>query len=79
MAHDTFQAGDLTAVIGDNEAHGKHTAGYNGIHQLTHRTEPTTLFVPTVAGLNLEHISDGDQELRARDDRRYSSSPAGRR
>ncbi len=60
MAHDTFQVGDLTAVIGDNQAHDKHLAGYNGIHQLTHRNAPTTLFVPTVAGLNLEHIFDGD-------------------
>jgi hypothetical protein len=64
MAHDTFQIGDLMAVIGDNEAHGEHRAGYNGIHSLTHKNEPTNLFVPTVAGLNLEHIMDGDQELR---------------
>jgi hypothetical protein len=62
--HDTFQIGDLTAVIGDNEAYGEHRAGYNGVHRLTHKNEPTTLFVPTVAGLNLEHIMDGDQELR---------------
>jgi hypothetical protein len=67
MAHETFQVGDLTAVIGDNKAHGQHKAGYNGLHQLTHRSEPTTLFVPTVAGLNLEHIFDGDQDLRGRD------------
>ena len=64
MAHDTFQIGDLTAVIGDNEGYGEHRAGYNGVHRLTHRSEPTTLFVPTVAGLNLEHIFDGAQELR---------------
>jgi hypothetical protein len=64
MAHDTFQVGDLTAVIGDNEAHDQHAAGYNGVHQLIHRSEPATLFVPTVAGLNLEHIFDGDKELR---------------
>lgn len=63
MPHDTFQAGDLTAVIGDNEAYGDHRAGYNGVHSLTHRTETTSLFVPTVAGLNLEHILDGDREL----------------
>lgn len=64
MAHDTFQIGDLTAVIGDNEPYGEHQAGYNGIHRLIHRTEPIPLFVPTVAGFNLEHIFDGDQELR---------------
>lgn len=62
MTHDTFQAGDLTAVIGDNAAAGaEHRAGYNGLWSLTHRTEPTNLFVPTVAGLNFEHIFDGDK------------------
>jgi hypothetical protein len=61
MAHDTFRAGDLTAVIGDNTASGEHRAGYNGVWSLTHRTEPTNLFVPTVAGLNFEHIFDGDK------------------
>src|SRR5206468_8932644 len=61
MAHDTFKAGDLTAVIGDNSAHGGHRAGYNGVWCLTHRTEPRSLFVPSVAGLNLEHIFDGDK------------------
>jgi hypothetical protein len=64
MPHDTFAVGDLTAVIGDNEAYGSHRAGYNGVHRLVHKSEPTTLFVPAVAGLNLEHIMDGDQELR---------------
>ena len=75
MAHDTFQVGDLTAVIGDNEAHGRHAAGYNGIHRLTHRSEPTTLFVPTVAGLNLEHIFDGDKDLRNRNDAKIFFEP----
>lgn len=62
MPHDTFRAGDLTAVIGDNSAAGEHRAGYNGVWSLTHRTEPANLFVPNVAGLNLEHIFDGDQQ-----------------
>lgn len=62
MARDTFQLGDLTAVIGDNEAYEGHRAGYNGVHRLTHRTNPKPLF--TVTGLNLEHIFDGDQDLR---------------
>jgi hypothetical protein len=61
MAHDTFRAGDLTAIIGDNAASGMHRAGYNGLWSLTHRTEPANLFVPTVAGLNFEHIFDGDR------------------
>ena len=62
MAHETFRAGDLTAVIGDNEAYQGHRAGYNGVHHLIHRTNPKPLF--TVTGLNLEHIFDGDQDLR---------------
>jgi hypothetical protein len=61
MAHDTFKAGDLTAVIGDNNTADKHRAGYNGVWSLTHRAEARTLFVPTVAGLNFEHIFDGDK------------------
>jgi hypothetical protein len=60
MAHDTFRAGDLTAIIGDNTAAGEHRAGYNGVWSLTHRTEPSNVFVPSVAGLNFEHIFDGD-------------------
>ena len=61
MASDTFTVGDLTAVVGDNAAAGTHRAGYNGLWSLTHRTEPVNLFVPTVAGLNFEHIFDGDR------------------
>lgn len=60
MAHDTFAVGDLTATIGDNAAHGDHRAGYNGLWSLTHKKEPTNLFVPAVAGFNLEHIFDGE-------------------
>jgi hypothetical protein len=62
MAHETFRAGDLTAVIGDNAADGMHRAGYNGVWSLTHRSEATNLFVPTVTGLNLEHYFDGDKD-----------------
>src|SRR5205814_401414 len=61
MANDTFRAGDLTAIIGDNAAGGEHRAGYNGVWSLTHRTQPANLFVPSVAGLNFEHIFDGDK------------------
>lgn len=75
MAHGTFQVGKLTAVIGDNQPHDQHRAGYNGIHQLIHRDEPTNLFVPAVAGLNLEHIFDGDKDLRARDDPKIFFEP----
>lgn len=61
MAHATFRLGDLTAIIGDNSAADGHRGGYNGLWSLTHRTESTNLFVPAVAGLNLEHIFDGDK------------------
>jgi hypothetical protein len=60
MPSDTFTLGDLTAVIGDNDAKGDHRAGYNGLWSLTHKTEPTNLFVPAVAGMNFEHIFDGE-------------------
>jgi hypothetical protein len=69
MAHATFRAGDLTATIGDNSADGQHRAGYNGLWSLTHREEPTNLFVPSVAGLNLEHIIDGNEFDRDRTQR----------
>jgi hypothetical protein len=60
MPSDTFAVGDLTAIIGDNDAMGEHRAGYNGLWSLTHRTEPTNLVVPIVAGMNFEHIFDGE-------------------
>lgn len=59
MNNATFEVGDLIAIIGNNEAEGQHRSGYNGIFQLSHRTEPENLFVPAVAGMNLEHIFDG--------------------
>jgi hypothetical protein len=60
MPSDTFTLGDITAIIGDNDAKGDHRAGYNGIWSLTHKTEPTNVFVPIVSGMNLEHIFDGE-------------------
>jgi hypothetical protein len=60
MASETFTVGDLTAVVGDNAAAGGHRAGYNGLWSLTHKTEKANLFVPTVAGFNLEHVFDGE-------------------
>lgn len=56
----TLQAGDLTAVIGDNSAAGEHRAGYNGVWSLQHTAGTRSLFVPAVAGLNLEHIVTGE-------------------
>lgn len=56
----TLKAGDLTAVIGDNSAAGEHRAGYNGVWSLTHAAGSRSLFVPSIAGLNLEHIVTGE-------------------
>ena len=64
MAHATLREGDLTAVVGDNAAYDGHRAGYNGLHSLTHASEPRSLFVPGIAGLNFEHIFDGEKEFR---------------
>lgn len=57
---ETISAGDLTAVIGDNEADEGQRAGYNGVQSLVSAHSPDgNLFVPGVAGLNLEHLLDG--------------------
>jgi hypothetical protein len=61
VAHETLQAGDLTAVVGDNEAYDGRRAGYNGLHRLIHKSRPESLF--GIAGLNHEHIFDGIQDL----------------
>src|SRR5262245_51878721 len=62
MPSDTFSLGDLTAVIGDNAEKGEHRAGYNGVWSLTSKSEETNVFVPIVAGFNLEHIFDGQTQ-----------------
>ncbi len=62
MGHGTFQAGELTAVIGDNSEHENHRAGYNGVWSLQHQSGTRSLFVPGIAGLNFEHIVSGEGE-----------------
>lgn len=67
-SHATLKAGDLTAVVGDNSAEGEHRVGYNGVWSLRHAAGTRSVFVPAVAGLNLEHIVtgehlDGDSKL----------------
>lgn len=57
--HVTLRAGDLTAVIGANGAGGEHRSGYNGVWSLKHAAATRSLFVPSYAGLNLEHIVTG--------------------
>ena len=67
MAHDQFSLGDLTAVIGDNAAHEGHRAGYNGLWSLRHKQSTRSMFVPGIAGLNLEHVFNGETEFGGRD------------
>jgi hypothetical protein len=59
-----MKRGPVELVLVDNGAHRlpeapDHRAGYNGIAVLKHARQERTLFVPTVAGLNFEHIHDG--------------------
>jgi hypothetical protein len=58
--HETVSVGDLTAVIGDNEASDGQRAGYNGVQSLVSAHCPgESLFAPGIGGLNLEHLLDG--------------------
>ena len=63
-----IERGPIRMVIADNEAIDApglagHRAGYNGIASLTHTSRSENLFVPTVAGLNFEHIHDGSSAV----------------
>ncbi|MBM4004357.1 MAG: hypothetical protein FJ295_13905 [Planctomycetes bacterium] len=55
-----LRGGELTAIVGDNSASGEHRTGYNGVWSLRHASSTRNLFVPAVAGLNLEHIVTGE-------------------
>lgn len=56
-----LKRGDLKAVFVDNNSFGDHhRRGYNGIAELYHKKQDSTLFVPSFSGLNLEHIFGGD-------------------
>ena len=54
-----LRRGDLEVIVRDNNAFGVEESGYNGIALLSHTREPRNLFSP--AGLNLEHIFDGER------------------
>jgi len=57
----TITVGDLLAVFVDNSEYGEqHHGGYNGISELRHSAQDSSLFVPSFAGFNLEHIFSGD-------------------
>jgi hypothetical protein len=57
----TIESGDLKAVFIDNtDLPPGHRAGYNGIAELYHNEQDSTVFVPSYAGFNLEHVFNGD-------------------
>jgi len=57
----TLSSGNIRAVFVDNSAYGEnHRAGYNGIAELRHKSQDSSVFVPFYAGFNLEHIFGGD-------------------
>src|SRR5687767_2440419 len=51
-------------VIGNNAGSETHRAGYNGAWSLVPEGAEHSLFVPGIAGLNLEHYFDGWQNGR---------------
>ena len=68
----TLKVGDITATFIDNSAFGEqHRAGYNGIAELRHSAQESTLFVPLYAGFNIEHIFGGDSLIELFEPRRH--------
>lgn len=64
--------GDLKVVIADNVKYGEtHRGGYNGISELRHVNQDSTLFVPLYAGFNLEHLFGGDSLVSLFEPRRH--------
>jgi len=63
MNYHTLRTSELEVVIGNNESggdvHETHLPGYNGIWSLTSKHSSGNCFVPSYAGLNLEHLMDG--------------------
>jgi hypothetical protein len=55
---DTFRVSRLICVIGNNAASREHRAGYNGIFRMSAPGQNESIYVPSVAGVNLEHYFD---------------------
>ncbi|MCA9218112.1 MAG: hypothetical protein KDB27_33805 [Planctomycetales bacterium] len=57
-----LEAGTIRCAIGNNKSHvgehGNHAAGYNGLFWLESKDQKVSPFVPTYAGINLEHYFD---------------------
>lgn len=54
----TLQAAEIVCTVGNNRTKGEHQPGYNGITRLTAPGAPNNAFVPSYAGVNLEHYFD---------------------
>lgn len=68
----TILSGDLKVSLIDNDAYGElHRNGYNGISELRHAAQDSTLFAPFYAGFNLEHIFAGDSLSNLFEPRRF--------
>jgi len=68
----TVENGNLKVVFVDNKEFGDvHRAGYNGIAELWHKNQDSTLFVPFYAGFNLEHVFGGDSLVELFEPRRH--------
>jgi len=62
----------LNVVFTDNSANDQdHLAGYNGITELTHMSQDSSVFHPFVAGFNLEHIFGGDSLTKVFEPRKH--------
>lgn len=64
-----LKRGKNTAIVVDNSAVDTkelpgHRAGYNGVASLKHQGQTDNIFVPSLAGLNFEHIHDGTPILK---------------
>jgi hypothetical protein len=56
-----LQTDRLLCAVGSNAAHEPHRAGYNGLWWLSLPGAEESVFLPEVAGVNIEHVFDGWQ------------------
>jgi hypothetical protein len=61
QSHVKISTGDLEVVIADNAEYEGHRAWYNGVAHLSHKAKPGNHFWQRVAGMNFEHIWDGEK------------------
>ena len=54
----TLEVSALRCVVGNNKSAGTHRPGYNGIFAMTVPGRETSAYVPSYAGVNLEHFFD---------------------